>query len=81
MSTTLTVRLPDELKERLARLAGHTRRTSSFLAAEAIERYVARELEIVERIEQGLADLREGRTAAQDDVMDEIEALLAQPQR
>jgi predicted transcriptional regulator len=46
-STTLTVRLPSDIKDQLAVLAGRTRRTSSFVAAEAIATYVARELAIV----------------------------------
>jgi RHH-type rel operon transcriptional repressor/antitoxin RelB len=40
MSTTMTVRLEDDIKERLERLAGATERTKSFLAAEAIRAYV-----------------------------------------
>jgi len=50
-SATLTVRLPSQTKDQLAVLAGRTRRTSSFLAAEAIADYVARELAVVEAIE------------------------------
>jgi RHH-type rel operon transcriptional repressor/antitoxin RelB len=40
MSTTMTVRLEDDIKERLERLAGATERSKSFLAAEAIRTYV-----------------------------------------
>jgi RHH-type transcriptional regulator, rel operon repressor / antitoxin RelB len=40
MSTTMTVRLEDDVKERLDRLAGATERSKSFLAAEAIRTYV-----------------------------------------
>jgi len=40
MSTTMTVRLEDDVKERLDRLAGVTERSKSFLAAEAIRTYV-----------------------------------------
>jgi predicted transcriptional regulator len=47
-STTLTVRLSNRTKERLADLDGRTRRTRSFLAAEAISDYVERELAIIE---------------------------------
>lgn len=59
-SVTLTVRLPGETKTRLAELAGKMRRTSSFLAAEVIADYVARELAIVEAIEQGRREIRDG---------------------
>jgi RHH-type rel operon transcriptional repressor/antitoxin RelB len=40
MSTTMTIRLDDDVKERLDVLAGATRRSKSFLAAEAIKAYV-----------------------------------------
>jgi predicted transcriptional regulator len=39
-STTMTVRLSRELKDRLERLAASTRRSKSYLAAEAIAEYV-----------------------------------------
>jgi predicted transcriptional regulator len=40
MSTTMTVRLEDELKDRLERLAQSTKRSKSYLAAEAIREFV-----------------------------------------
>ena len=40
MSTTLSVRLEDEIKESLERLAASTQRSKSFLAAEAIRQFV-----------------------------------------
>ena len=42
-TTTLTVRLTKEAKERLDALAESTRRSKAFLAAEAINEYVANE--------------------------------------
>lgn len=75
-STTLTVRLSPELKDRLAQLAERTRRTKSFLAGEAIAGYVERELEIVAGIERGLEDMRTGRVVPHDDVMADIEATI-----
>jgi predicted transcriptional regulator len=39
-STTMTVRLSTELKDRLERLAASTKRSKSYLAAEAIAEYV-----------------------------------------
>ena len=40
MSTTMTVRVDDEIKERLEQLAEATQRSKSFLAAEAIREFV-----------------------------------------
>jgi predicted transcriptional regulator len=75
-STTLTVRVSPELKERLDKLAERTRRTKSFLAGEAIAGYVERELEIVAGIERGLADMKAGRVVPHEEVMAEIDAVV-----
>ena len=40
MSTTMTIRLDDDIKDRLDVLAEATQRSKSFLAAEAIREYV-----------------------------------------
>lgn len=40
MSTTMTIRIEDEVEDRLDRLAESTQRSKSFLAAEAIREYV-----------------------------------------
>jgi predicted transcriptional regulator len=68
-STTLTVRLTPELKERLGELAERTRRTRSFLAGEAIAGYVEHELEIIAGIERGVEDMKAGRVVPHDEAM------------
>ncbi|TYR30266.1 CopG family transcriptional regulator [Mesorhizobium microcysteis] len=68
-STTMTVRLPNETKSKLERLAEHTNRSLSFLAGRAIADYAERELAIVEGIEEGLEDERAGRVISHDDAM------------
>lgn len=75
-SGTLTVRLSNDTKGKLAELAGRTHRTRSFLAAEAINAYVARELAIVEGIERGRADVRAGRVTPHDEVAREARAVI-----
>ena len=40
MSTTMTIRLEEDVRDRLDQLAGATRRSKSYLAAEAIRDYV-----------------------------------------
>ncbi|MGA9866596.1 MAG: CopG family transcriptional regulator [Acetobacteraceae bacterium] len=75
-STTLTVRLPNRTKDQLADLANRTRRTRSFLAAEAVAEYVARELAVVEAIERGRADVRAGRATQHAEVMREARAVI-----
>ena len=75
-STTVTVRLPAEVKHRLDLLAERTRRTRSFLAGEAIAGYVAHELAVIEGIPEGLEDVRAGRITPHDQVMEEIRAII-----
>ena len=43
MTETLSIRLDSETKERLTALARHSKRSKSFLAAEAITAYVEQE--------------------------------------
>jgi predicted transcriptional regulator len=76
-SETLTIRVPPAVKAGLAELARGTRRTTSFLAAEAVADYVARELAIVAGIERGLADVAAGRLVDHEAAMDELDAAIA----
>jgi len=75
-STTMTIRVTPDLKEKLGRLAHDTRRSRSWLAAEAVEAYVNRELEIIEGIQRGLADMKAGRVTPHDEAMDRIDAAI-----
>lgn len=68
-SATMTIRLDLVVKDRFGRLAEGTRRSRSFLAAEAVAAYVDRELSVIEGIEQGLADAEAGRTALHAEAM------------
>jgi predicted transcriptional regulator len=75
-TSTMTIRLDDSVKEKLERLAHDTRRSKSFLAAEAVSAYVERELEIIEGIQRGLADVEAGRVVPHDEAMAEIYAVI-----
>ncbi len=75
-SGTLTVRLSNDMRGKLATLADRTHRTRSFLAAEAITAYVERELAIVEAVERGRADVRAGRVTPHDSVAREAHAII-----
>ena len=61
-STTVTIRMPAKLKQRLERLAKSTDRSRSFLALEAIEAYVAMNEWQISAIREGVADADAGRT-------------------
>ena len=80
-SDTMTIRLNSETKAKLSELAIYTRRTKSFLAAEAISDYVERELAIVTGIERGIDDMNAGRVTSHDDVMAEIDDIINASER
>ena len=79
VSTTLSIRLSREVKAKLGRLAQNTRRSASFLGAEAIATYVDQELAIIEGIQTGIADIAAGRTVPHDQAMRELDAALKAP--
>ncbi len=74
-TTTITVRIPLELKAKLDRLAHATSRSRSFLALEALESYVRYELEIIDGILEGIADADAGRIISAEE-MEEMSAKL-----
>jgi predicted transcriptional regulator len=80
-STTMTIRVTPDLKDKLGRLALSTRRSRSYLAVEAVEAYVDRELQIIEGIQQGLIDMRARRVTPHDDVMAEAHQIIAEARR
>ena len=75
-STTMTIRDSPETKTKLERIAADTRRSKSFLAAEAVSAYVERELEIIDGIKRGMADAAAGRVVPHDEAMAEIYAAI-----
>jgi RHH-type rel operon transcriptional repressor/antitoxin RelB len=68
MSTTMTVRLEDDVKERLDVLAEATQRSKSFLAAEAIRVYVEHNEWQVGEIRAALKEADAGDFASDKDV-------------
>ena len=68
MSGTVTLRLDDEVKIKLEKLAESTHRSRSFLAAEAIKAYVESNDWQVAEIHQALKEADAGDFASQDEV-------------
>ena len=75
-TATMTIRVSSETKRKLERLAADTRRSKSFLAAEAVSAYVERELAIIDGIRRGLADVEAGRVVSHDEAVTEIQAVI-----
>jgi len=68
MSTTMTIRLEDDVKDRLDLLADATHRSKSFLAAEAIREYVENNEWQIREINAALQEARAGDFASDKDV-------------
>jgi predicted transcriptional regulator len=64
MTETLSVRIDIETKNRLDQLARRSKRSKSFLAAEAIAAYVEAEEWQLGEIEAGVAELDSGRSVS-----------------
>ena len=80
-STTMTIRVRPDVKEKLARIARDTQRSKSFLAGEAVAAYVERELEIIDGIKRGMADVAAGRVVPHEQVMAEARQIIAEAKR
>jgi predicted transcriptional regulator len=75
-STTMTIRVSAETKLKLGRIAADTKRSKSFLAAEAVSAYVDRELEIIDGVKRGMAGADAGRVVLHDDGMAELHSVI-----
>ena len=80
-STTLTIRVSPELKEKLGKLAAVTRRSNSFLAAEALSAFVDRELEIMAGIMEGIEDMENGDLVPHEEAMAQLNAVIETARR
>ncbi len=67
-STTITLRIDSEIKDRLEMLAKSTKRSKSSLAAEGIEEFVKREERQIEGIRKAMASLDRGEGVKHDQV-------------
>ncbi|MBL4911148.1 MAG: ribbon-helix-helix protein, CopG family [Alteromonadaceae bacterium] len=70
MTTTMTIRLDETLKERLNKLAATSHRTKSFLAVDAIEKYIELNEWQMQEIETALTEAQNGDFATKEQVDD-----------
>lgn len=80
-STTMTIRVSPEVKEKLDRIATDTRRSKSFLAGEAVSAYVDRELKIIDGIKRGMADAAAGRVIPHEQAVAEMRQVIEDAKR
>ena len=75
-TAVVTVRVDAELKSKLEALARSTKRSKSYLAAEAIAAYVALNEWQIAEIEAGIADLETGRIVSGQEARKRYDRLL-----
>lgn len=80
-SSTMTIRVKTDVKEKLDRIAAATQRSKSFLAGEAVAAYVERELEIIDGIKHGRADVADGRIVPHEQVIAEAREIIMDVKR
>ncbi|MGI1678343.1 MAG: CopG family ribbon-helix-helix protein [Cellvibrionaceae bacterium] len=68
MSTTMTIRLENELKDRLDQLAEATHRSKSFLAAEALKDYIELNEWQIQEIKTALNEADNGEFATEKEL-------------
>ncbi|WP_195179616.1 CopG family ribbon-helix-helix protein [Mesorhizobium sp. INR15] len=68
MMTAFTVRLPDDTTTRLDQLAEKLDRSRSYVAAQAIEDFVARQEWQLAEIEAGMAEAERGEFASEQEL-------------
>ncbi|WP_320197954.1 CopG family ribbon-helix-helix protein [Agrobacterium sp. rho-13.3] len=66
--TAFTIRVPDEVADRLNEIAQKLDRSRSYMAAQAIEDFVSREEWQLAEIEAGIAEADRGEFASDEDV-------------
>ncbi len=66
--TAFTVRLPDEVADKLDKLAEKLDRSRSYMAARAIEDFIAREEWQLAEIEAGVAEAERGEFGTAEDL-------------
>lgn len=76
-TTTLTLRVPTEVKDQLDKLADATHRSKSWLAGEAIRQYIALEAWQIGEIQQALQEADAGDFATDAEFDDVIKKYAA----
>jgi len=75
--SVISVHTKPETSQRLEELATLTRRSKSFLANEAIERYLAEEEAFINSVRQGIADVAEGRLYSTDEIRQRLQLFVS----
>ena len=70
----LNIRLAPETLQRLDAIAAATRRSRSFIANEALEAWINREIELIEDLQIGLEEIKAGKGIPHEQAIRQIDA-------
>ena len=76
-TATMSLRLTEELKDKLGQLARETYRTPSAVAQQGLSEYVDQRLWMLSEIDKSIEDFKEGRTVSHQDAVARIRATIA----
>jgi predicted transcriptional regulator len=74
---TISARIPEDLSQQLTSLAQALRRNRSWVIEEALRSYVESEKQFLDAVEEGIRADEAGEVIPHDEVMNEIDSLLA----
>lgn len=77
----LNIRIAPETLKRLDAVAAATRRTRSFIANEALEAWISREIELIEDLQIGLEEAKAGKVVPHERVMRDLDAAIERAAR
>ncbi len=66
-STTFSVRLPEELRDEIAKIAQKENRSLAYVIKEAVEEYASEKIAYYNAIEEGLKDFEDGNIITQEE--------------
>lgn len=70
----LNIRFAPETLKRLDAVAAATRRSRSFIANEALEAWISREIELIEDLQIGLEEIKAGKSIPHEQAICRIDA-------
>jgi predicted transcriptional regulator len=73
----ISARIPEDLNAELAMLAQALNRNRTWIVAEALRNYIASERQFLDAVQVGIDDWKTGRIVPHEQVMREMDELLA----
>lgn len=70
---TISARVPEELGQQVDRLAAAANRNRSWVVEEALRAYLAKEMQFIEAVQEGIDAYKRGEVVAHEEVVARLE--------